>query len=62
MKIGSTGYAPMDMGKDRGLLTIHPASEGKSLLGTRIAGERFCRPDDEPEKWLHPLLVEEPRR
>jgi methyl-accepting chemotaxis protein-2 (aspartate sensor receptor) len=25
----------MDMGKDRGLLTIHPASEGKSLLGTR---------------------------
>ena len=36
MKIGSTGYAyAMDMGKDRGLLTIHPASEGKSLLGTR---------------------------
>ncbi len=34
MKIGSTGYAyAMDMGKDRGLLTIHPASEGKSLLG-----------------------------
>ncbi len=36
MKIGSTGYAyAMDMGKDRGLLTIHPASEGKSLLGIR---------------------------
>ncbi len=36
MKIGSTGYAyAMRMGKDRGLLTIHPASEGKLLLGTR---------------------------
>ncbi len=34
LKIGSTGYVyALDLGKDRGALTIHPASEGKSLLG-----------------------------
>ena len=38
IKIGTTGYAyAMDMGKDKGRLTIHPSSEGKSLLDLRDA-------------------------
>ncbi|MFA7292401.1 MAG: methyl-accepting chemotaxis protein [Rhodocyclaceae bacterium] len=43
IKIGTTGYAyAMDLGKDKGMLTIHPASEGKSLLGVKDdAGKEF---------------------
>ena len=36
LKIGTTGYVyALDLGKDKGELTIHPASEGKSLLGAK---------------------------
>lgn len=36
MKVGQTGYVyALDLGKNRGELTIHPAIEGKSLLGTK---------------------------
>ncbi len=43
VKIGSTGYAyAMDLGRDKGMLTIHPAAEGKSLLGTKdVNGKEF---------------------
>ncbi|MFC5300347.1 methyl-accepting chemotaxis protein [Azospira restricta] len=43
VKIGASGYAyAMDMGKDKGVLTIHPASEGKSLLGVKdVNGKPF---------------------
>lgn len=43
VKIGTTGYAyAVDIGKDKGVLTIHPASEGKSLLGTKdVNGKEF---------------------
>ncbi|MDP3637160.1 MAG: methyl-accepting chemotaxis protein [Azonexus sp.] len=36
MKIGQTGYVyALDLGKNKGDLTIHPAMEGKSLLGAK---------------------------
>lgn len=36
LKVGSSGYVyALDMGKDKGVLTMHPASEGKSLLGAK---------------------------
>ncbi|MBW7900752.1 MAG: methyl-accepting chemotaxis protein [Rhodocyclaceae bacterium] len=36
VKIGTTGYPyALDAGRDKAVLTIHPASEGKSLLGTK---------------------------
>lgn len=43
MKIGETGYPyAMDLGKDKGMLTIHPAKEGTSLLGMAdTRGKRF---------------------
>lgn len=43
VKIGDTGYPyAMDIGRDKGQLTIHPAKEGTSLLGTRdVKGKDF---------------------
>ena len=43
MKVGTTGYVyALDLGKDKGLLTIHPALEGKSLLGVKDSrGKEF---------------------
>ena len=45
VKIGETGYPyALDAGKDKGLLTIHPKLEGKSLLEVKGAnGEEFVR-------------------
>ncbi len=45
VKVGATGYPyALDAGKDKGLLTMHPKIEGKSLLEVKGArGEEFVK-------------------
>ena len=45
LKIGETGYVyALDAGKDKGVLTLHPASEGKNILDAKDAsGHAFIQ-------------------